>query len=337
VRGFDRPNIRLEVEAFRDEQEKRAALIARACSTDGPGIVYVATRKLADELARELEERGLRALAYHAGLGRRRRNEAQETFMNDEVDVVVATTAFGMGVDKANVRFVFHHDPSDSVDSYYQEIGRGGRDDEPAEAVLFYRAENLGARRFFASGGVDGDTVQRVAEWMSGDSRPVDPADLREELELGESKLMTALVRLEDAGALEIRPDGQVHSLGIDAAEVEAAMEGAEERRSFDRSRLEMMRSYAEYEHCRRAFVLSYFGEPYDRACGNCDNCEAGRGLPEEGGQPFSVGSSVTHADWGDGVVQRYDGDHMVVLFDSVGYKTLSVELVAQRNLLSSA
>jgi ATP-dependent DNA helicase RecQ len=148
---------------------------------------------------------------------------------------------------------------------------------------------------------------------------------------------MTALVRLEDAGALEIRPDGQVHSLGIDAAEVEAAMEGAEERRSFDRSRLEMMRSYAEYEHCRRAFVLSYFGEPYDRACGNCDNCEAGRGLPEEGGQPFSVGSSVTHADWGDGVVQRYDGDHMVVLFDSVGYKTLSVELVAQRNLLSSA
>jgi ATP-dependent DNA helicase RecQ len=337
VRGFDRPNIRLAVEAFRDEHEKRAALIDRACSTDGPGIVYVSTRKLADELARELGERGLRALAYHAGLGRRRRNEAQETFMNDEVDVVVATTAFGMGVDKANVRFVFHHDPSDSVDSYYQEIGRGGRDDEPAEAVLFYRVENLGARRFFASGGVHGETIQRVAEWMSGDSRPVDPADLREELELGGSKLMTALIQLEDAGAVEIRPDGRVRSLGIDPAEVEAAMEVAEERRSFDRSRLEMMRSYAEYEHCRRAFVLSYFGEPYDRACGNCDNCEAGRGLPEQGGQPFSVGSSVTHADWGDGVVQRYDGDHMVVLFDSVGYKTLSVELVHQRNLLSSA
>lgn len=337
VRGFDRPNIRLAVEAFRDEHVKRTALIDRACSTEGPGIAYVATRKLADELARELEERGLRALAYHAGLGRHRRNEAQETFMTDEVDVVVATTAFGMGVDKANVRFVFHHDPSDSVDSYYQEIGRGGRDDEPAEAVLFYRVENLDARRFFASGGVDGETVQRVAEWMSGDSGPVDPADLREELELGESKLMTALVRLEDAGALEIRPDGNVRSLGIHPAEVEEAVEGAEERRSFDRSRLEMMRGYAEYEHCRRAFLLSYFGEPYDRACGNCDNCEAGRGLPEQGGQPFPVGSSVTHADWGGGVVQRYDGDRMVVLFDSVGYKTLSVELVAQRNLLSSA
>jgi ATP-dependent DNA helicase RecQ len=102
--------------------------------------------------------------------------------------------------------------------------------------------ENLDARRFFASGGVDGETVQRVAEWMSGDSGPVDPADLREELELGESKLMTALVRLEDAGALEIRPDGNVRSLGIDPAEVEEAVEGAEERRSVDRSRLEMMR-----------------------------------------------------------------------------------------------
>jgi hypothetical protein len=95
-------------------------------------------------------------------------------------------------------------------------------------------------------GGVDRETVQRVAEWMNGDSRPVDPADLREGLELGESKLMTALVWLEDAGALEIRPDGKVRSLGIDPAEVEEAMEGADERRSFDRSRLEMMRSYAE-------------------------------------------------------------------------------------------
>jgi ATP-dependent DNA helicase RecQ len=337
VRGFDRPNIRLAVDFFRNEGDKRDALLGRARSSAAPGIVYVATRKLAAELAAELQERGLRALAYHAGLGRRQRDEVQKAFMSDEIDVVVATTAFGMGVDKHNVRFVFHHDPSDSIDSYYQEIGRGGRDDQPAEAVLFYRPEDVGTRRFFAGGGVDGETVQRVAERVGEESRPLDPADLRQELGLGESKLMTALIRLEDAGAVEIRPDGRVRSLGVEPEDVEQAMEGAAERRAFDRSRLEMMRGYAEHDHCRRAFILSYFGEPYEGACGNCDNCEAGRGLPEAGGAPFPVGSHVNHEEWGEGVVQRYDGDHIILLFESVGYRTLSVELVAERKLLRRA
>ena len=337
VRGFDRPNIRLAVNSFRHERDKREALLEQARSQGGPGIAYVASRKLAGELAGELQARGMRALAYHAGLSRRERDEAQEAFMHDEIDVVVATTAFGMGVDKPNVRFVFHHDPSDSVDSYYQEIGRGGRDDHPAEATLFYRTENLGVRRFFAGGGVDGDTVRLVAERVGQTSRALDPATLRGELEVGESKLMTALIRLEDAGAVEIRPDGKVRSLGVEPDEVERAMEGAEEHRAFDRSRLEMMRGYAEHEHCRRAFILSYFGEPYDRACGNCDNCEAGRGLPPGAAEPFPVGSRVHHEQWGAGVVQRYDGDQIVLLFETVGYRTLSVELVAQRDLLSWA
>lgn len=220
---------------------------------------------------------------------------------------------------------------------YYQEIGRGDRDDKPAEAVLFYRVEDLGRRRFFAAGGVDGETVQRVAEAMAEHERPFDPADLGEQLEVGESKLMTALARLEDAGVVELRPDGKVRSLSVEAEEIEQAMEGADERRAFDRSRLEMARAYAEHDHCRRAFILSYFGEPYDGACGNCDNCEAGRGLPDAGREPFQLGARVAHDEWGEGVVQRYDGDLMVVLFDSVGYKTLSVELVAKRDLLSSA
>ncbi|HEV7845953.1 MAG TPA: RecQ family ATP-dependent DNA helicase, partial [Thermoleophilaceae bacterium] len=152
VRGFDRPNIRLAVERHHDERRKRRALLDRAEELGGPGIVYVATRRLAEEIAEELGERGLRALAYHAGLAGSRRSEAQEAFMADRVDAIVATTAFGMGVDKPNVRFVLHNEPSDSVDSYYQEIGRAGRDDEPAEAVLFYRTEDLGVRRFFAGG-----------------------------------------------------------------------------------------------------------------------------------------------------------------------------------------
>jgi ATP-dependent DNA helicase RecQ len=265
IRGFDRPNIRLEVDVHHDEHRKRRALVERAKALGGPGIVYVATRRGAEELAGELEKTGLRSRAYHAGLPKRERDEAQEAFMADELDVIAATTAFGMGVDKPNVRFVLHSEPSDSVDSYFQEVGRAGRDGEPAEAVLFFRTEDLGLRRFFAGGG------------------------------------------------------------------------DSDERREWERSRVEMMRAYAEHNHCRRVFVLTYFGEPRSEPCGHCDNCEAGRGRADEGVQPFDVGTTVTHPDWGRGEVQRYDGDHVVVLFESVGYRTLSVQLVTDRGLLDTA
>ena len=335
VRGFDRPNIHLAVERFRDDGDKRSALLDRAAATDGAGIVYVATRNLAEQLAAALGERGRSALAYHARLSRARRDHAQRAFMEGRVDVVVATTAFGMGVDKADVRFVLHHDPSESVDSYYQEIGRAGRDAAPAEAVLFYRPEDMGLRRFFAAGGVDGEVVHRVAEKVAESSRPVDPADLSEELRIGATRLTTALTRLEEVGAVKIQPNGRVRSRGIESEDVARAMERAEKRRAFDRSRLEMMRAYAEHDHCRRAFVLSYFGEPFAGACGNCDNCDAGRGKAENGKQPFPVGARVTHVEWGEGEVQRYERDRIVLLFDSVGYKTLSLELVTERGLVA--
>ncbi|HYP47506.1 MAG TPA: ATP-dependent DNA helicase RecQ [Thermoleophilaceae bacterium] len=341
VRGFDRPNIVLSVKRFHDERAKQEALLERVRERTGSGIVYVATRKLAEELAERLEGAGVRARAYHGGMSSSRRDESQQDFMADRVEVMVATTAFGMGVDKPDVRFVFHHDPSDSVDSYYQEIGRAGRDGEPAEATLFYRSEDLGLRRFFAGGGLDGETIQRVAETVAETDEPVHPADLREELDLSESRTMSALSRLEDSGALELRPDGKVDPTRLEPDEVEDAVEQAAEaeqqRRLFDRSRLEMMRSYAEHDRCRRAFVLSYFGEPHQGECGNCDNCLAGHGRAEASDEPFPAGERVSHSEWGQGVVQRYDGDQMTVLFDAVGYKTLSVEIVAGRGLLSPA
>jgi ATP-dependent DNA helicase RecQ len=340
VRGFDRPNIRLSVESFREEERKRRALVDACAESGGPSIVYAATRASAEEIAAELEQRGLRAAAYHAGMAGSRRDAIQNDFMDDRLDAIVATTAFGMGVDKPNVRFVMHHAISESVDSYYQEIGRCGRDDQPAEARLFYRSEDVGLRRFFAGGQAEADLIDRVARVVHGAGEPVEPSELKEAVDSSETKLSAAVTRLEEAGAVERLASGEVAPTGDpDDLEdkVEAAALAEDQRHRFDRSRVEMMRGYAEHEGCRREYVLTYFGEEYEGPCGNCDNCEAGLAAAGDGGErPWEVGSTVTHAEWGEGAVQRYDGDQVTVLFESVGYRTLGVALVQERGLLTA-
>jgi ATP-dependent DNA helicase RecQ len=342
VRGFDRPNIRLAVRRFQDAERKRRALREHVAAAPTPGIVYVATRRAAEELAAELCEDGLRAASYHAGMRSAERDDVQERFMDDEIDVVVATTAFGMGVDKPNVRWVVHAEISESLDAYYQEVGRAGRDGEPAEALLFYRPEDLGLRRFFAGGQVDLAELACVYEAVRDAGGPVEPSSLQETTELSQTKLATAVSRLEETGAVEVLPDGVVapRDDGPDrqeAIEAAAALEG--NRRELDRSRVDMMRAYAETDACRRGFVLSYFGEPVDGPCGHCDNCEAGRAeaAAPPPDVPFPVGTRVAHGEWGEGVVQRYDDEALVVLFDDIGYKTLALAVVVERELLIAA
>ena len=341
VRGFDRPNIWLGVERFRDEEQKTRALVERVAAEPKPGIVYVATRKGAEACADLLHEAGVTAIAYHGGMNKRERTEAQERFMADAVEVIVATTAFGMGVDKPNVRFVFHLEVADSVDSHYQEVGRAGRDGEPARAILFYRPEDLGLRRFFAgSGQVDVEEIQRVADAVEELPAPIDAVELREETELSQSKLTTAVSRLEDAGAIEVRADGEIAPVEEAAPVnsdhiVERAADAQENREQFDRSRVEMIRAYAELDDgCRRDFVLNYFGESFAPPCGRCDNCDAGRVQAPPPDSPFQSGERVVHLKWGPGVVQRIVDGQIVVLFDGVGYKQLGVELVQERGLL---
>jgi ATP-dependent DNA helicase RecQ len=344
VRGFDRPNLRLEVQRFHDASKKHGALVEHVVDAAGagrtPGIVYCATKRAAEELAAELRDLGVRADVYHGGLSAKKRERRQQAFMeSDGIDVMVATIAFGMGIDKPDIRFVFHHDVSDSVDSYYQEIGRAGRDGEPAEAVLFYRQQDLGLRRFFASGGVKGDEILQVARALRERRGSVRPIELAEDLPLSDTKIATTVQHLVDAGFAAVDDGGGVRALrdGVDLREaVERAAEAEEHRQAFDRSRVEMMRSYAESDGCRRAFLLGYFGERYEPPCGNCDVCdEKGDAVRvNQSAGPFRVGDRITHRSWGAGTVGQIEEDQITVTFDSVGYKTLNLDLVLERGLL---
>jgi ATP-dependent DNA helicase RecQ len=245
-----------------------------------------------------------------------------------------------MGIDKADVRFVLHAEVADSIDSYYQEVGRAGRDGKPAEAVLFYRPEDLGLRKFFAASVPDEQALQKVATLVQHADGPVEATELAAEMEVSASRLAGLVNLLEEAGALTVEPSGLVESSDLAPAEAAArAAEVAESHRRVEKSRIEMMRGYAETTGCRRQYLLAYFGESYGAECGNCDTCEAGTAFeqPDVAESPYPLQSRVAHAAWGEGVVMRYEGDRIVVLFEDVGYRTLSLETVQARGLLRSA
>ncbi len=331
VRGFDRPNLRLEVQRFTTDEDKREVVVLRAAAEPKPGLVYAGTRRDTDGYARALADLGLEAAAYHAGLRAGERREVHDRFVAGKLDVVVATSAFGMGIDKADVRFVMHAHVPDSIDSYYQQAGRAGRDGAPALALLMYRPEDLGLQRFLSTQPPDEQAITRVATAVLRAGEPVRATRLHEQLELSRAKATRALNLLQQAGVVVERGRGMVVAVGDPdvPAVVTRAVEVADAQQRFLRSRLEMMRAYAETTGCRRQLLLGYFGETLDRPCGSCDTCEAGTAVPPPDGADSDgalvAGERVRHREWGPGAVMHVEPDRVTVLFESVGYRTLAL------------
>jgi len=338
VDDMDRPNIRLGVRPARDAAHKLRTLVAEVVSASPPGIVYTATRRHAEEVAAALADEGIDATFYHAGMNRSEREDTERRFLSGGVGVIVATPAFGMGIDKPDIRFVFHFDVTASLEAYYQEIGRGGRDGAPADAVLFYRREDLHLHKFFASGsGLSPDHLESVADAIreAGDA---DAEGLRGTTELSPATIARAATELEDQGLIDRTPgDDRLRPIeGADFGDAPEQLRARQEARRLKLlERLHRMRIYAEMRDCRRRYLLEHFGQESED-CGRCDNCEAG--LPadpvERSEHPFPLNARVAHRALGNGMVIGYAGSKITILFDEGGERTLDVRFTVERGLI---
>ncbi|USX53611.1 ATP-dependent DNA helicase RecQ [Lentzea sp. HUAS12] len=338
VAGFDRPNLHLAVRFGTDDDQRRRMVTDWVADRPGPGLLYVPTRKDAERYADDLISRGVAAAAFHAGMKAADRRRVQDAFMRGDVRVVAATSAFGMGIDKPDVRFVAHAATPGSLDAYYQEIGRAGRDGEPADAVLFHRPEDQGLQRFLTGRTLDRECVREVAAFVRRRRTGVAITDLARRLDRSRRKVTAVVNLLEGAGVVRTGHDRVRYEEGAPppAKAVAAVAEEAERQEHRDRSRLEVMHRYADTRDCRRRFLIGYFGEELDRPCGHCDTCDEGVADDDSVSTEYPPNSPVRHDQWGRGTVVHHEADRLMVLFDDVGYKTLSLAAVRETGVLTS-
>jgi ATP-dependent DNA helicase RecQ len=334
VKGFDRPNLRYEVIRAESEAAKLKSLKGLFESgLDGTGIIYTATIKNALEVQRYLHDQlDLPAAVYHSKLQKHDRVSVHELFMHEAIRAVVATNAFGLGIDKANIRFVVHYDLPGSVEAYTQEAGRAGRDGDLSRCILLYRMSDTRVQNYFLTGKYpDIEDVQKVfgtLEYFGGQADGVSLADLRKISQLPLTKLKVVLALLKKAGFIEMRARARygLTDQALLNRELVLNLTNYDTKKSYDQSKLAMMLQYSETRGCRRKFILNYFGEDFEsEVCGQCDNClrTASTSRDSRVTSGYRIADVVVHPKFGQGTVERAEKDLVTVLFPTVGYKTL--------------
>ena len=311
VSGFDRPNLTIDVVHTEKERHKFAHIRRMAKAHDGSGIIYASTRKAVEQVTTELREFGLRVTAYHAGMSDAVRVRAQEEFMAGTTQMIVATNAFGMGIDKADIRFVAHYQMPGSIEAYYQEIGRAGRDGLPSSCVLLFNYADKNTHDFFIEGSYPSkEIVQDVYDALiaTGQKRiELSATELAKRAGArNDMAVQSALYLLERAGhiarvsnapgyqgdtsapppwtqssgaaaALKTSPRRSRSIVMLDASQgtkPRVNFADVDRRAGLERRKLREMIEFCYTEYCYRASILDYFGDRHHaRSCGSCGNC----------------------------------------------------------------
>jgi ATP-dependent DNA helicase RecQ len=360
ARGFDRRNLHFAVRHVTDPERRDRELAQLLEEIQTPAVVYCTTRREAQETALALLELGIAAGHYHGGMERGVRDEVQSAFLTQEggmLDVLCATSAFGMGIDKPDIRSVVHRTMPDSLEAYWQEAGRAGRDGQPADCVMLYRREDRAVHEHLHRRSRPAESTVAKMVYLFSQTRRATPeaevlAHVCDAADVARSGAASLAEDLHRFGYL-LRFKSGVRWQGDPADAMEDIAEHHAVQVQIEQSRLSMVTAYAESTSCRRRYLLNYLGDDYPaELCLRCDNClrkaeqrpledwdldAQQERLEADRSGPFSSGAVVTHPQWGAGVVQRVEGEVLVVRFDSVGYRSMHAPTVMERGLLEPA
>jgi ATP-dependent DNA helicase RecQ len=332
--GVYRPNLRMQVVRCTREEQKFEALRQALSRGRGSGIVYTATVKACTALFQQLRDAGESVTMYHGRLRAQERHDNQDRFMSGAVRIMVATNAFGMGIDKPDIRFVLHYQMPGTLEAYYQEAGRAGRDGEQADCALLYLRKDRQVQQFFiARRYPTAADLQQVLGVLDAAAEPLATKQLGERLpELGSNRLAVCLSVLRDAGlAFTSRARTWRRGTRADAAQVpplQVLADAYERRAEHDREGLERMVFYAQTGFCRWRVLLEHFDEEagFDGGrCGHCDNCLHPPAVASDSGgahdetprsaPAFEPGTVVRVPRYGEGRVARAGADEVDVAF----------------------